>query len=207
MEGVKIMKTMILILFLALSTFLSLSGCSNSDPNLPNSKQNNNQNPEAAAKEIVQLLKEKNIETLSEYIHPSKGVRFSPYGYINEEKDRIMNSKQIVGAMEDQTTYVWGHFDGSGEPINMTFEEYFNRFVYDEDYLNAEKVAVNERLGQGNSLDNSKDVYPEGTVVEFHFPGFEEKYEGMDWRSLRLVMEKVEDNWVLVGIIHDEWTT
>lgn len=199
------MRTMILILFLALSTFLS--GCSNSDPNLPNSKQNQNQSPEAVAKKIVQLLKEKNMENLSEYIHPSKGVRFSPYGYINEEQDRIMNSKQIVGAMEDQTTYLWGYFDGSGEPINMTFEEYFNRFVYDEDYLDAEKVAVNERIGQGNSIDNSKEVYPEGTVVEFHFPGFEEKYEGMDWRSLRLVMEKVEDNWFLIGIIHDEWTT
>ncbi len=199
------MRTIILILFLALSTFLS--GCSNSDPNLPNSKQNNNQRPDAAAKEIVQLLKDKNMESLANYIHPSKGVRFSPYGYINVEQDRIMNSQQIVGAMEDQTTYLWGYFDGSGEPINLTFEEYFNRFVYDEDYLNAEKVAVNERIGQGNSLDNNKEVYPEGTVVEFHFPGFEEKYEGMDWRSLRLVMEKVEENWFLVGIIHDEWTT
>jgi UDP-N-acetyl-2-amino-2-deoxyglucuronate dehydrogenase len=30
--------------------------------------------------------------------------------------------------------------------------------------------------------------------------------EGMDWRSLRLVFEKKNDIWYLVGIIHDQWT-
>jgi (p)ppGpp synthase/HD superfamily hydrolase len=28
----------------------------------------------------------------------------------------------------------------------------------------------------------------------------------MDWRSLRLVFEKKNDIWYLVGIIHDQWT-
>jgi hypothetical protein len=36
--------------------------------------------------------------------------------------------------------------------------------------------------------------------------GFDPEYEGMDWRSLRLVFEKKNDIWYLVGIIHDQWT-
>jgi (p)ppGpp synthase/HD superfamily hydrolase len=28
----------------------------------------------------------------------------------------------------------------------------------------------------------------------------------MDWRSLRLVFEKKDDIWYIVGIIHDQWT-
>jgi hypothetical protein len=50
------------------------------------------------------------------------------------------------------------------------------------------------------------EVYPDATVVEFHFPGFEEKYEGMDWKSLRVVVEKLDNKWYVVGIIHDQWT-
>lgn len=42
--------------------------------------------------------------------------------------------------------------------------------------------------------------------VEYHFPGFEKKYEGKDWKSLRLVFEKKNDRWYLVGIVHDQWT-
>jgi (p)ppGpp synthase/HD superfamily hydrolase len=43
-------------------------------------------------------------------------------------------------------------------------------------------------------------------MVEYHFSGFDPKYEGMDWRSLRLVFEEKDNIWHLVGIIHDQWT-
>ena len=43
-------------------------------------------------------------------------------------------------------------------------------------------------------------------VVEYHFPGFDPQYGGLDWASLRLVFQEFEGRWVLVGIIHDEWT-
>jgi hypothetical protein len=42
--------------------------------------------------------------------------------------------------------------------------------------------------------------------VEYYFPGFEAQYEGMDWKSLRLVFEQHQGSWKLVGIIHNEWT-
>jgi len=42
--------------------------------------------------------------------------------------------------------------------------------------------------------------------VEYHFPGFDKKYEGMDWASLRLVLIEAKDGWKLVGIVHDQWT-
>lgn len=102
--------------------------------------------------------------------------------------------------------YHWGAFDGSGEPIEMIFADYYKRFVYDHDYAQAEKTAVNQRLGQGNTLDNSREVYPGATIVEYHFSGFDPQYEGMDWRSLRIVLEEYDGQWYVVGIIHDEWT-
>jgi hypothetical protein len=44
-------------------------------------------------------------------------------------------------------------------------------------------------------------------MVEYHFTGFEPDYGGLDWRSLRLVFMQDGDEWFLIGIVHDEWTT
>ncbi|WP_227937330.1 hypothetical protein [Alkalihalobacillus deserti] len=138
---------------------------------------------------IVQLLKDHKMKELAEFVHPTDGVRFSPYGYIDVENDQVFSVEEVKQLWEDETVYHWGQHDGSGEPIDMTFLQYYERFVYDQDYVNAEEIAVNERLGQGNTLDNTEEVYPNATVVEYHFSGFEAQYEGMDWRSLRLVLK------------------
>lgn len=114
---------------------MSLPGCAEteiSNPPVQVNKQletNKNQTPEQIAKEFVQLLKDKNMQTLAEYIHPTKGIRFTPYSYINLETDCVLPNDQIKNAFDDKTAYGWGHFDGSGEPINMTFEEYFKEYT------------------------------------------------------------------------------
>ena len=92
----------------------------------------------------------------------------------------------------------------------MTLPAYFDRFIYDVGFAAAEQVGYNTRLGQGNTVDNAAAVYPDGITVEYHIPGIDPKYQGMDWKSLRLVFVAVDDGesrvWRLVAIIHDEWT-
>ncbi|MGG3800606.1 hypothetical protein [Metabacillus fastidiosus] len=169
-------------------------------------KEEQLKNEQETANEIVEILKARDMQSLAKFVHPAKGVRFSPYAYIKEDEDLVFQADQVKGLLNDSTVYHWGEFDGSGEPIELTFEQYFNKFIYDEDYVKAEKVSINKRLGQGNTIDNSKEIYKEATIVEYHFQGFDKELEGMDWKSLRIVMEKQEGKWFLVGIIHDEWT-
>ncbi|GAE27870.1 hypothetical protein JCM9140_4033 [Halalkalibacter wakoensis JCM 9140] len=161
---------------------------------------------EETADHIVTLLRDQEMEALADYVHPTKGVRFSPYGHINVDEDKVLFAEQLVEVWEDETVYHWGYFDGSGHPIEKTFRDYYDRFVYDHDYANAEETAVNERLGDGMMIDNSDEIYPDADIVDYYFSGFEEEYEGMDWRSLRIVLEEQDGKWYLVGIIHDEWT-
>lgn len=162
---------------------------------------------EEVAQKVVTSMKNKDMETLADFVHPQKGVRFSPYAYVHVDEDQVFSAEEIKGIMDDQTVYHWGVFDGKGNPIEKTFADYFERFVYDQDYLNAEEISVNERLGHGNTIDNSREVYADATIYEYYFSGFDPQYEGMDWRSLRLALEKAEDGkWYLVGVIHDEWT-
>ncbi len=162
--------------------------------------------PEEVADELVLAMHNLDMETFATLVHPAKGVRFSPYAHVHVDRDLVFSADEILVLMEDDTVYEWGVFDGSGYPIEMTFQEYFHRFIYDEEFVNADEKTVNERLGAGNTLDNTNEVYPDATVVEYHFTGLDPEFEGMDWRSLRLVFEELDGKWFLVGVIHDEWT-
>ncbi|MBN2795679.1 MAG: hypothetical protein JXR88_09750 [Clostridia bacterium] len=155
---------------------------------------------------IVNALKNKDMETLSAYVHPYNGIRFTPYSYIDEENDLVFTKDQILIGMEDSVVYEWGAFDGSGEPIEYTFQEYYERFVFDADYSMPHDIGVNQIMGSGNSMNNISEIYPDAMFVEFHFSGFNPEFEGMDWKSLRLVLKEIDGNWYLLNIIHDQWT-
>jgi outer membrane murein-binding lipoprotein Lpp len=158
------------------------------------------------ALETVNYLKNKDMEGLASVVHPLMGVRFTPYEHIDLQNDLVFTKDRITTFLEDTQEYTWGSFDGSGEPIVMTFSEYFDRFIYDVDFANPHMIGNNYSIGKGNSLNNISEAYPNGQFIEFHFTGFEPEYEGMDWRSLRLVYEKMDGVWYLVGIVHGEWT-
>lgn len=161
---------------------------------------------ESTSEKVLSLIKNKQYDSLALFFHPSKGVRFSPYAFIDTKADVQLSAEAFLNALNSGKQLHWGSFDGSGEAIDLSIEEYFKRFVYDADFLNAEQRHSNRSVAKGNSLDNQPEVYPDLPYTESYFPGFEEKYQGMDWRALRLVFEKKDKRYFLVAVIHDEWT-
>lgn len=157
------------------------------------------------ADEIIRMIKRKDFAALSSHIHPCMGVRFSPYEFITED-DLVFSAEEILNLMDDEHTYTWGIYDGRGTPIELTFSEYWDRFVYSHDFANAEQISYNQPLGRGTMINNSQEFYPGSIIVEYHFPGFDPKYEGMDWVSLSLVFQQHGEQWYLAGIVHGEWT-
>lgn len=179
----------------------------NSDILQPDSEDNIKSIIEERSINVLTAIKNYDTEKLADAIHPDKGVRFSPYGYVDIDSDLVFTAGEVKNLADDSKTYLWGHYDGSGEPIELNFQDYYRKFIYDADFINAEQVGYNKVLGHGNSLNNSFEVYKDSIIVEYHFSGFDPRYEGMDWRSLRLVFEKKDNLWYIVGIIHDQWTT
>jgi hypothetical protein len=161
------------------------------------------------ARQVILALKSRNLATLSRLVHPTKGLRFSPYHSVNLEKgeDLVFKRSQVENLMTSKKRYHWGDEDGSGDPIRLTFAGYLRKFVYDHDYSRAKQVTYNsDNLSSGNLINNIRESYPTAIIVEYHFSGFQEKYGGMDWKSLWLVFEKQGSEWYLVGIAHGEWT-
>ena len=160
----------------------------------------------STALEVVQVIKDEDMVALSTYIHPTQGVRFSPYGYIDVPTNQVFTIAQVPGLMTNPQILTWGSYDGTGDPIDLSFADYFEEFVYDEDYVNPHMIGNNVLIGTGNTLNNIANVYPNGEFIEFHFTGFDPQYEGIDWSSLKLVFEEDNGTWYLIGIIHDQWT-
>jgi len=161
-----------------------------------------------AATTVMRILKNGDMANLAAWVHPEKGLRFSPYSYVNTETDLVFSRDEVENLMNDTTVYEWRAFAGSGDLIKMTYSEYHKKFVYDADFFDTAEIALNEVLGESTTINNLHEVYPKESYdfVEYHIDGIDPAYEGMDWRSIRLVFEKMGADHALVGIIHDQWT-
>ena len=159
------------------------------------------------ATEILTMLKAKDYNAFATYFHPNDGVLFSPYAYIDTKTAKKLSRATFKQLITAHSAVNWGSYDGSGEPIKLTAQQYIEKFVYNADYLHAEKIAYNQFIGKGNSLNNLEKIYPKHPFIEYYFSGFDKKYGGMDWSSLRLVFKQYQSNYYLIAIVHDQWTS
>ena len=159
------------------------------------------------ADQVIEAMHDRDMDRLASLVHPTLGIRFSPYAYVHEA-DILVAVEDVPNLLSQETVVLWGAYDGSGAPIELTFAQYYDQFLYDQDFANAEEIGYNRRIGgEGGMVNNIPDFYPGGVMVEYHFSGFEPDYGGLDWRSLRLVFAQDGEEWFLIGIVHDEWTT
>ncbi len=171
---------------------------------VPNEGGYSNSDLVRLAYSVVLCLREADYETLSGLVNPDYGLVLSPYANVNLGSARCLTPEQVVDIGRDREVYVWGTEDGTGEPIQMTPEEYFAAYVYDADYYGAPVITVNRIAKSGNSLENVQTVFPEGLFVDFYMPPSEEG--GLDWRLLRLVFEDCGGGLKLSALIHSQYT-
>jgi len=154
---------------------------------------------------VAEAIRDRNYQALSEWIHPTDGVYFIPYSTVKVEENQHFGKADVRNFAGIRVSYVWGTIDGEGSPISLTPEAYIDRYVYDYDFLQAPVIGINTVVKTGNSLENVKDAFPDCEFVEFHYPG-STKYDGLDWKSLKLVFSETDSGRRLVAIIHSEWT-
>ncbi len=161
----------------------------------------------ALSKQVLISLKNKDYKTFAGFIHPILGIRFSPYAYVDTVRDLTFKAEVFEQKMAQKKKTNWGAYSAGEEEIVMTGAEYFAVFVYNADFLNAEKHLLNEIIGRSTTINNLTEAYPNCPFTESYFSGLDKKMDGMDWCSLRLVFKKHLDKYYLIGVVHDNWTT
>lgn len=155
---------------------------------------------------VCRCLQQQNWGALAAYVHPDRGVTFTPYSTVDPDSDLNFTADQLRSMAQNSNVYTWGFEDGRGEPIQMTFPQYFERYVYDRDYIQAPELGVDRIMTGGNALENLAEAYEGCRFVDFSFPSFDPVGDGLDWSSLKLVFQPGGERWYLVGIVHGEWT-
>lgn len=152
------------------------------------------------ANQTVQCIKDKDFMELQKYIHDEKGVVFA-YATNIDSYSPVFSKKQVGEFGEDYNKYVWGSGTHSDELLELTSVEYFDKYLYKEDYLNVEKISVNNTIGTSNAVDNLEEIFNDCVYVEFYYEGTE-KNGYLDWSSLKVVMEEYDGELKVVGLIN-----
>jgi len=154
----------------------------------------------------LRAIQQRDYASLAAWIHPERGVTFTPYSTVNVNSDLNFNPSQVKKFAGDTNRYVWGTVPGTGDLIQMTPEEFVSRYIFGADYTQASKIGIDKINISGNALENVTEVYSDCRFVEFTFPAVEAGGQGQDWNSLKLVFAPSETKWYLVALIHSQWT-
>ena len=105
---------------------------------------------------VMELVKDKNMVELSNYVHPTKGLRFTPYVFTNLTFDQVFTPAEVSDLPNDTEEYDWGYYYGTPTEtkIMLDFNDYYDEFIYDEDFLNTNIVGVNAVVSYGDIIDN-----------------------------------------------------
>lgn len=159
---------------------------------------------------VVRALQNNDTRALATFVHPTRGVRFSPYIHA-DESDRVISRAQMPYLANHARKWNWGLYDGTGDPMNLTWNEFRRKMLVSRPYLPLKSTNAREdfnRLSQnGNVPNNLLDVYPNAIFTRYYSSGYDPKFEGLDWRALFLAWRPVGKTWYLVGVANDEWTT
>jgi len=162
--------------------------------------------------QIISLLKNKSVISLKDFVHPTKGVRISSDGYIDEQRDVIVKASEIDSLIKNDTKLLWGYSDGKGDAINLSLEDYFSKYL-GIDFTKSQKTYKQVVRGGSNTILDIQGVYANHNFVNYYIPYNStymdegvEKPQTMDWRAINLVFEEYNGELYLIGIISDNWT-
>lgn len=155
---------------------------------------------------VIKALKEKDYASLALHVHPKYGVRLTPYSFVDLSSDIVVAASELLDSDYRDKVQIFGTYDGEGDDIALSFNDYNDLFIYSADFMNPDDVTYNAPKSTGNMYDNHRMIYGNAISVDHHFDGINEQFLGMDWVTLRLIYHEYNGKWYLVGIIHNQWT-
>ncbi len=153
----------------------------------------------------LNALRNGDMLALAEWVHPDKGVTFAPTAFIDDDS-QVFSAESIPDLWMDETSYLWGVQAGSGDPIELTFKGFYDAYLYSADFLFADAIGYDTNIIESGIIDNSRDRFPTASIVEYHFDGFDPDFSGLDYRTLRIVVEPFESTYRVVAIVNSEWS-
>jgi hypothetical protein len=156
-------------------------------------------------KKVTHAIENKNLLKLSEFVHPLKGVRFSQFGYINQEEDLVFKPEEIKTFLMDKKEYKWGVKSGSGDDLILTPKEYFDKYIFFGSFSKANRKSFNKAVDEMGLDQSQSNIYINSVFVDYYFAGTT-KNSNFDWKAIRFIFEEYQNKWFVVGMVYTHWT-
>ena len=172
---------------------------------IPASANENVEDVKTFAKGVVELISEKKWKEFSKIIHPKEGVKFSPYTYVRETAVTL-NSEQFLDLTKNKKKLSWGFYEGSGEPIQLNLNEYYQEFLYKLPYAQSQPSKPNEKpMTIGSTVNNIPEVFSGESVLTVQFFILKDKEELFDSGGLTVVLKKDQEKLYVIGLVNCYW--
>jgi hypothetical protein len=175
--------------------------------------------PVGLARTALEYIRSGDFNSLSNLMDEGVGLRVFPYysdGSAQWSSGRTLYKADVRDFFLEKRISTWGFQDGSGQPIQLTNADYYQKYIYNADFLKLGTESINSTLAKGStpSLDEDLNTLFKTQIlagmkvqyVEYYIPGRDPKYEGMDWQSLALIFMRIDNAWKLVSLMHNQWT-
>lgn len=172
---------------------------------IPASANENVEDVKTFAKGVVELISEKKWKEFSKIIHPKEGVKFSPYTYVTEEAVTL-KAEQFLDLTKNKKKASWGFYEGSGDPIQLNFNEYYQEFLYKLPYAQAKPGKPNEEQTTiGSTVNNIPKAFSGEGVLTVQFFIQKDKEELFNSGGLTIVLKKDQEKLYVIGLVNCYW--
>ena len=153
---------------------------------------------------IVAALKSAEFGRLAEYVHPISGLMFDGVRFMkNDLRDPSLPSRP--------QTFQGGYLNlgddlfYSGERKIISLRDYTLRHLYSRDFLSSSEVSLGEpKVGSGGGHGSPFQGRP-GSIFIDYFVDNSANGNGIDWATLRLILERYNNRWFLTEIGKTTW--
>ncbi|HIF14993.1 MAG TPA: hypothetical protein EYQ86_06640 [Bacteroidetes bacterium] len=129
-------------------------------------------------------------------------ITFAPFAYI----DTINNSPVSLDSLlrlneKGDARHFWGIADGTGDSIILSAHMFFNKYVWETDYLNADIISIDTIMKQKFYMQSITSAFGnKARYVEFFVEGTDDMGK-LDWHGLRLVFAEHIGSYKIVGVV------
>ncbi len=152
---------------------------------------------------ILEAIIQKDFDKLTRYISEEKGLQLSFDYLFNSQFDLLLTKKDLINHKDYKYNVYIGNYD---DYQKLTLEEIFDFFSADIALLQKciiNNFYENDYAFRHFNLSNIKEYFPSTNFVDCFFNP-SGNFGEMDWKSILLVLEIQEDNYILVGLAIDQ---
>jgi len=129
-------------------------------------------------------------------------ITFAPFAYIDTINNLPVSLDSFLRLNEKgDARHFWGIADGTGDSIILSAHMFFDKYVWNTDYLKADIISIDTIMKQIFYMQSITSAFgKKARYVEFFLEGTDDMGK-LDWHGLRLVFIEQMGSYKIAGVV------